>query len=355
MSTSTGISQLRPLCAHLLCALALVATTGGAQANTYANVSGTVGQNEPIGSPTSQLKNITDNQSDWTATQSTASFRLDTAGASGSANSGASALATVGRLSVFAGSLSSVNVGGVDSLGNPWVRLEGPNSSAEATASWQDLVTINAPGRAGQSGSFNAVLRLSGSAGSSADPYVNIKGVDGGFLTMDFGSSAGVTLNGSGVDWATNPADDACAAKGAGGRLACSRSVGNDPAGDKSFASGSVQDVPVTVQFTFGIQFTLSYSMVAASTAQSMLSAFKITGGGGASGTADLSHTLLWGGIESVTTANGSSVSDFSVTSASGFDYSQSAIATPEPNAVILLMVGLAGLALYRQKQKPVV
>jgi hypothetical protein len=337
----------------LLGCLVLAVTAGAAQANTYANAFGTVGQNEPIGSPTSQLQNITDNQSAWTATQSTASVRLDTAGASASASSGAHAAAAAGRLSVYAGALSSVTVGGVDSQGNPYERIEGPSASAEATAGWQDLVTISAPGQAGQRGSFNAVLQLTGTVGSSASPYVHIVNTaTGGFLYMDFGSSAGVTLNGSGIDWVTNTADDACAAKGLGSRLACARGIGNDPNGDKSFSSGRVQDVAVTVQFTFGTVFTLGYSMVADGTAQSSLSAYKITGGGGASGTADLSHTLLWGGIDSVITAGGNAVSGYSVSSSSGFDYTQPAAAVPEPSAGILLMAGLAGLALYGRKRQ---
>jgi hypothetical protein len=56
----------------------------------------------------------------------------------------------------------------------------------------------------------------------------------------------------------------------------------------------------------------------------------------------DFSHTLKWGGITSVTDANtGEPIDGWTITSASGFDYSQPA---PEPSTVMLAALG--GLAL---------
>ena len=54
----------------------------------------------------------------------------------------------------------------------------------------------------------------------------------------------------------------------------------------------------------------------------------------------DFAHTLLWGGIESVTDdATGEAVDGWTVTSASGFDYSKPA-QEPEPASWVLLAIG---------------
>ena len=58
---------------------------------------------------------------------------------------------------------------------------------------------------------------------------------------------------------------------------------------------------------------------------------------------ADFSNTLAWGGITSVTdVATGQPLADWSVSSASGFDYSQAYV--PEPCGLALLLLGLGGV-----------
>ena len=71
------------------------------------------------------------------------------------------------------------------------------------------------------------------------------------------------------------------------------------------------------------------------------------TGGGPArSGvaafTADFSHSLSWGGITSVVNlGTGEPITNWSVTSESGFDYSQVFPPVPEPSSIALLSFGL--------------
>jgi hypothetical protein len=65
--------------------------------------------------------------------------------------------------------------------------------------------------------------------------------------------------------------------------------------------------------------------------------------------TASFADTLLWGGISSVTDlATGLPVLDYTVTSASGFDYSKPA-PTPEPSSGMLAAAGIGLLAIWRR------
>jgi hypothetical protein len=89
-----------------------------------------------------------------------------------------------------------------------------------------------------------------------------------------------------------------------------------------------------------------------ASAGGSHLSTFK--GGSAAAGfTADFSHTLEWGGITKVTNLlTGEDVTNWTVTSASGYDYSQ-LFEVPEPNSWVLLLSGFLGIRRRRLKSRP--
>ncbi len=63
---------------------------------------------------------------------------------------------------------------------------------------------------------------------------------------------------------------------------------------------------------------------------------------GGVSALADLSRTLSWQGVSAVTLFDGTPLplSSLSITSASGFDYTQAATPVPEPATALLALVG---------------
>ena len=78
--------------------------------------------------------------------------------------------------------------------------------------------------------------------------------------------------------------------------------------------------------------------------AQSTASSYDTVSQAGAIATtyADFSHTMAWGGITSVTDENGEPILGWSVSSDTGFDYSQAAV--PEPSTFVLL--GFTGASL---------
>ena len=78
-----------------------------------------------------------------------------------------------------------------------------------------------------------------------------------------------------------------------------------------------------------------------------------LTEGGTAAAAFDVAHSIYWGGISSVT-FNGDSV-PYDLTSLSGFDWTQSQIPTnsvPEPNSLLLLASGLAGIASFACRRR---
>ena len=108
--------------------------------------------------------------------------------------------------------------------------------------------------------------------------------------------------------------------------------------------------VPLIFTAFSGIPFTL-YMQLDAEASASVLSFDATTGNGGNAGaTSDFSQTLLWGGISGVTDSQGNPITDWTVTSDSGFDYSQPAT-EPEPSTLLLLGISMAGLLQRRTKK----
>jgi len=66
--------------------------------------------------------------------------------------------------------------------------------------------------------------------------------------------------------------------------------------------------------------------------------------------TADFSHTVVWGGIRSVSLLDGTVVADWTSTSGSGFDYGSASV-VPVPAAVWLFGSAVAGLAALRRRR----
>jgi hypothetical protein len=75
-------------------------------------------------------------------------------------------------------------------------------------------------------------------------------------------------------------------------------------------------------------------------------------GGGSAGGNVDFSHTAAWGGITEVTDENGNIITGWTVTSDSGFDYTQPFVDVPEPSTFALLAIALPGLLLASRRYR---
>lgn len=169
------------------------------------------------------------------------------------------------------------------------------SAGGTAGASFTDTLTINAPVPPGTLGEFNAAMVLNGGLGASA---FNID-ISDFFGYADASVSASMTL-------VTDV--DTFSAELSGYR---------DTNGVFEGAEGGL--LAVSVQFTFGQPFSLSVSLSARASADGQL----VVGGGG-QGVASYGNTAYWAGITEVTTANGASVPEFTVTSASGTDYTSS-------------------------------
>ena len=283
---------------------------------------------------------------------SQANAAVATGGPSAEAMASASASASAGRLSVFAASGVTLKTGHYDSQGNAYLNVEGPNGTSEARASFYDQLTFVDASRTGQMGVATAWINLSGSVSASNPgflPYV--QSPTGAFSFMDGTGTAAVLVNGTGLNWTTQTWDDACAANGMAGWLACTRSAAYDPSRTTSYSAGAVVNLPVSFNFVFGTPLTLGYSLVASSDARGTGSYYKSAISGQATAVADMSHTLAWGGIVSVTDSNGLVIPAYGLSSDSGLDY-RVAAAVPEPQTWMLLLAGMGvvGAAMRRRR-----
>lgn len=69
-------------------------------------------------------------------------------------------------------------------------------------------------------------------------------------------------------------------------------------------------------------------------------------------GLVDLSHSIYWGGITSITAANGAVISDFTAYGSSGHDWRLSSVpAVPEPATHALMLFGLSALVLLKRRR----
>ena len=115
--------------------------------------------------------------------------------------------------------------------------------------------------------------------------------------------------------------------------------------------SGGYPELIIPISFTvvggqpedFGVRMSLGGSATARTVSRGAPGS--VTAGFSAS----FSHTLLWGGISSVTDlTTGLPVLDYTITSDSGFDYSQAA-SVPEASSALLIALGIGVLAIRRR------
>jgi hypothetical protein len=194
-----------------------------------------------------------------------------------------------------------------------------PNTAAfpafRATGGWNDSITIvpSNPALNGTAGSFTATLHLDGQLQALAG----------------FNSSAGFQITGY-KNGNVLPGTWIYTYSGQG-------QIGFP------YNQAVNTDVTFAVPFTFGQPFTFGfYGLAWARTA----SAASVPGLN--TGFADFDHTVTWQGITNVT--SGSNPAAYSLTSATGLDWS-SPVTVPEPASTTFLLLGVAATAQRRRRQ----
>lgn len=97
--------------------------------------------------------------------------------------------------------------------------------------------------------------------------------------------------------------------------------------------------IPVVIDGYWGVPQNVGFELSLHSYAFAQTGDIYYRTGAAANVDADFSHTLSWGGITTITDANGNPVpAGWSVTSTSGYDWSQAAV--PEPSSAVLCGIG---------------
>ncbi len=201
----------------------------------------------------------------------------------------------------------------------------------EATALWQDFITLTAPGAG--SGIATFVLTLSATT-MSAGVWPNA-----GVASTD----SVVAING--VNYL-----DVASVRGFPG-IADSVSVFHHGSGTVTTNSGNQVSGSylVSVPFVSGVGFALRV--------QSLCSAYSrplnYVGSGGAD--CDMTHTTRWAGLSGIVDSHGGSiVHAFTAVSQSGFDYITAPSGVPEPASwtTLILGFGLAGTGMRRRRMQ---
>ena len=206
---------------------------------------------------------------------------------------------------------------------------------ARSDAAFTDGLLFTSSGMQGQTGYFTVSLlydRSLSSSGNGVDGYATDQlrvGVD----TFSYEFTEIYQLLPSGC----NPLSTGSCSFG---------TTVTDSGGEAASWEGDV--VTVRLPFTFGQStgLNVSVSMVALATYYEGPNTF----------TSDAAHSLYWGGISSVTDANGTAV-DFSLTSESGTNYLLSQVppfvgAVPEPSQYALMLGGLGLVVLAARRRR---
>jgi hypothetical protein len=108
-------------------------------------------------------------------------------------------------------------------------------------------------------------------------------------------------------------------------------------------------DVPVEIAGTWGVRMPIQYQLTLLLEADASTNDLYLQQGANALTNADFSHTLLWGGISTITDAGGNPItSGWTVTSDSGTDWSQPGVEVPEPPSLLISVVAVILLSANR-------
>jgi hypothetical protein len=216
---------------------------------------------------------------------------------------------------------------------------DAPNNSsfarAASNAGWNETLNISDPTLNGQPGFMlvdilvNGTLQAAGFAGSAGFDVTGYKDhtqlniYNGAGAYFNKGNSDGISTDRQAAVWGV-------------------ATYGYE----WNFASRTVNDaITLAVPITYGQSFTLGIYAYASA---GMRSASGVPGNSSTS--LDFSHTLTWGGIPAVF-YNGTPVTDYTLTSGTGIDWTQP---VPEPATLALLLAGVIPALARRRARRPV-
>lgn len=247
------------------------------------------------------------------------------ASASGGSGGGAAAM-SVGP-GYFAGSVSA-NVNFTAPGAGGIFDDEVTRANASVFGSYRDEVTIAHPGLTRQTGTLTATVIISGSMATSG-------GTTSASSAWNFFKSF-------------NPSSLPSTSESATGNVFQSIQLG-----DGSLLTGSLNPggdvVTIEAPFVFGEPSSIFAQFSIGATAGG---AVRDDAGAGVAGvSAMFGNTVRWEGIDQIFGPDGEPVEGFSVSSASGMDWSGPTL-VPVPAALPLMATGLLGLAWYRRRQQ---
>lgn len=199
-------------------------------------------------------------------------------------------------------------------------------------AQWRDEITFNAPGLAGQSGFFEASLRVGGTLG------IGTNNMTYGNANSSWGISFELSRQGRRI-----------AAQGLGGTLSADfrgmTSVGETAPSGLSFNIGAPIVFGQTYQMDMILGTSTSTNVRPKGVPGDVDYLFPIS----SNAVSSFGSTATWSGIQSVTLANGDPVLGWNVASTSGLDYAQP---VPEPATLSLWAGGVLMLAALARRRR---
>lgn len=206
------------------------------------------------------------------------------------------------------------------------------NSQGHATASWNDLLSLSAPGHAlHEAVTIHGDVVVTGSMSGTPD-------------SSDGGSVVAFRVDGIGIGAGPNSFFTV--------DIACSNCWGqvltNGVAPD---AQQVFSVIPITINTTLNTAILMQYSIDTMSRVGALVPFHGPNTG--VTGIANYSDTFAWGGITSVTDSTGALLTGLTLQSRDGFDYfANLAAPIPEPGTYAMMLAGLGALGFMARRRK---